>query len=96
MSPPSPARPPLTLTAAEHGMNVLAEALHAEHRRMCAKLGISPWDYCAALANVSARILAGSADMPETKAMERIDALRDIARAAYREERHGVKPAGRA
>lgn len=89
-------KPPLGLTPADHGMNPLAAKLHAMHLDVCARSGISPWDFCLALANVQARILAGSKDMPEAKALERIDGLRDVIAAAYREERHGGNRGGTA
>lgn len=90
-----PERPEFQLTDASHGMNVIAEALYDEHMKLCANVGISPMDFAAALANVQAWILAGSRDMPEAVAMSRIDDLAEVARRAYREQRHGQKASGR-
>lgn len=89
-------RPPLELTGEDHGMNPIADALHAEHGQMCARAGISPWDFCVALMNAAARILADSKDMPPAVAFERIDALGDVAKAAYQEHRHASSNTGRA
>lgn len=92
----APEKPALGLTGANHGMNPVAATLHEMHQEMCAQAGISPWEFCLALANVQARILAGSKDMPEAKAMERIDGLRAVTAAAYREERHSRGQRGKA
>lgn len=87
-------KPQFNLTDAEHGMNAVAHFLLDQHTTMCATVGISTWDFCCALANVQGWLLARSKDMPESKAMERIDGLRDVARMAYREEKHGNKTPG--
>lgn len=83
------ARPPLELTTADHGMNPIAAGLHDSHREICGTARISPWEFCEALMNAAAWILADSEGLPEAEAMKRIDDLRDVAKAAYRERKHG-------
>lgn len=92
-----PSPPPIRLADADHGMNVIAAALYEDHRKFCAQLNISVWDYCCALANVQGWILADQQDMPEAHAMKRVERLSDLVRTAYhRHPRPGQAPGGRA
>lgn len=78
-----------SMAEAGHGMNTVANGLVNRHREICAESEISPMDYCVALCNAAAWILADQSDMTDPVCLSRISDLHRVTRAALRERRHG-------
>lgn len=81
------AKPDWSEVGADHSMTKMMNSLIDGHRQLCAKAGISPWDFCVMLANVQGIILGQSKDMPTPKALERVTALGEVATLRIHEER---------
>ncbi|MGI9491413.1 MAG: hypothetical protein ACR2QF_03200 [Geminicoccaceae bacterium] len=90
---------PAEIIGPEHPISRVADALSDQAFELAAKMEISRWDLCVAMANACGKILADAAskpappdgivmpkrgrNMPRPEAVERMDALREIMEASY-------------
>ena len=69
----------------DHPIAVLATQLaHPKwSHQICARAGLSKWEFCEAMANACGQILANSQNMPREHALDRMDSLREVMQGAY-------------
>lgn len=79
----------MELISEDSAIHRFANGLSSDAEKMCAAMGMSKWDLCVALANACGHILADAAHpglgkgLPRDKALERMDALREVMQGAY-------------